>query len=74
MPGEEKTDFNLSLHIAPETIEDLITSESIQSLSEMILKVKKPDFLGTSQWEFRHDNRTIIAKILDDDWLKRFQR
>jgi len=71
--GEEKTDFNLSLHIAPETIEDLITSESIQSLSEMILKVKKPDFLGTSQWEFRHDNRTIIAKILDEDWLKRFQ-
>lgn len=71
--GEEKTDFNLSLHIAPETIEDLITSESIQSTSEMILKVKKPDFLGTSQWEFRHDNRTILAKILDEEWLKRFQ-
>lgn len=37
-------DFNLSLHIAPETIQDLIRSEMIQSVSEMILKVKKPDF------------------------------
>lgn len=71
--GEETTDFNLSLHIAPETIEDLITSETIPSVAEMILKVKKPDFLGTSQWEFKHDNRTMPAKILDEDWLKRFQ-
>lgn len=69
----EKADFNLSLHIAPETIDDLITAEMIQSLSEMILKVKKPDFLGTSQWEFRHDNRTIPAKILDEQWLADFQ-
>ncbi|MGI9105866.1 MAG: hypothetical protein ACR2G4_06420 [Pyrinomonadaceae bacterium] len=71
--GEEKADFNLTLHIAPETIEDLITSETIPSVAEMILKVKKPDFLGTSQWELRHDNRTLLAKILDEDWLKRFQ-
>lgn len=65
--------FNLSLHIAPETIEDLITSEMIQSVSEMILKVKKPDFLGESQWEFRHDNRNIPARILDEKWLADFQ-
>lgn len=69
----EKVEFNLSLHIAPETIEDLITAEAIQSVSEMILKVKKPDFLGTSQWEFRHDNRTMPAKILDEEWLAEFQ-
>jgi hypothetical protein len=71
--GDEKADFNLTLHIAPETIEELITAESIQSVAEMILKVKKPDFLGTSQWEFKHDNRTLIAKILDEGWLKDFQ-
>ena len=69
----EQANFNLSLQIAPETIDDLITAEMIQSVSEMILKVKKPDFLGTSQWEFRHDNRTIPAKILDEQWLADFQ-
>ncbi len=71
--NEGEAAFNLSLYIAPETIEDLITAESIQSISEMILKVKKPDFLGTSQWEFRHDNRNIPAKILDEAWLTSFQ-
>ena len=70
---EGKTDFNLSLHIAPETIEELITSEAIQSVSEMILKVKKPDFLGTSQWEFRHDKKSISASIVDATWLAAFQ-
>lgn len=69
----EKTEFNLALHIAPETLEELITAETIQSVSEMILKVKKPDFLGTSQWEFRHDNRTMPARILDEEWLRDFQ-
>lgn len=37
------------------------------------LRIKKPDFLGESRWEFRiHENHTIAAKITDDDWLMRF--
>ena len=71
--GEGAVEFNLTLYIAPETIEDLITSEMIQSVSEMIMKVKKPDFLGASQWEFRFANRPIVARMLDEDWLTRFQ-
>ena len=39
----------------------------------MILKVKKPDYLGESQWEFRHETHPIPAKILDEKWLKDFQ-
>lgn len=42
-------------------------------MSKMILKVKKPDFLGNSQWEFKHDNRIITARILDDQWLESFR-
>lgn len=53
--NEGTVEFNLSLYIAPETIEDLITADIIESSVQMIIKVKKPDFLGTSQWEFRHD-------------------
>lgn len=71
--NEGTVEFNLSLYIAPETIEELITADIIESSSQMIMKVKKPDFLGISQWEFRHDNRVIIAKILDEEWLKKFQ-
>lgn len=66
-------DFNLTLYIAPETIDALITAETIESKMTMILKVKKPDFLGSSQWDFRYDSRTITAAIVDTDWLKLFQ-
>lgn len=66
-------DFNLSLYIAPETIDALITAETIESTMTMIMKVKKPDFLGASQWDFRFDNRTIPATIVDTGWLEQFQ-
>ena len=38
----------------------------------MTLIVKKPDYLGTSQWEFRHGKKPISANIEHEDWLKRF--
>lgn len=70
---DEEIPFNLSFRIVPEAIEDLLTRETIESTLEMILKVKKPDYLGESKWEFRHENRTIHVKILDAEWLADFQ-
>lgn len=69
--GEAK--FNLDLYITPESVNELLASETIQSENEMILKVKKPDFLGESKWDCRHGNRVIPITIADDDWLKQFQ-
>ena len=39
----------------------------------MILKVKKPDFLGNSMWEFNHEGHPISASILDQGWLADFR-
>lgn len=39
----------------------------------MILRVKKPDYLGESMWEFRWGNRNFLAKVSHLDWLARFQ-
>lgn len=67
-------DVDLSLSFSAETIEALAVSRVIdQPGVEMILQVKKPDFLGTSQWELRHGRRTISATISDAEWLGRFQ-
>ena len=44
-----------------------------QPAAEMILPVKKPDYLGNSMWGLRHGKRNIEAKILDEAWLRRFQ-
>lgn len=65
----QETHFNLSLSIAPETIDELLTREAITSRLVMILKVKRPDFLGDAKWEFRYDKKPVIAKIADEQWL-----
>lgn len=65
--------FNLKLNIDMEKMEDLITGDVYESETKMILKVKKPDYLGDSKWEFKHGNKTISAKISDMNWLRSFQ-
>jgi hypothetical protein len=69
----DEASFNLQFKIVPELIEDLLTKERLEACMQMILKVKKPDYLGESKWEFKHENKTIPMKILDIDWLKAFQ-
>lgn len=68
-----KASFNLDLSIDLEKMEDLITGEVYESVTPMILKVKKPDYLGDSMWEFKHGNKTISAKITHTKWLRDFQ-
>lgn len=70
---DEKTTFNLNLEFSPKQIEDLLTKETIVSKTVMILKVKKPDYLGDSKWEFKHDSHTIQAKIQHPEWIRQFQ-
>jgi hypothetical protein len=65
--------FNLTFSIAPQSFDELVTRETITNQSTMILKVKKPDFLGESMWEFKYENRTIEAKFLDLAWLQKFR-
>ena len=74
MAGQkEQANFNLEFNFSPESIEELLTKEKLSNETEMILKVKKPDYLGESQWELRHEKLSIYAKISDVEWLKRFQ-
>ncbi len=40
---------------------------------EMILIIKKPDFLGTAQWQFKHGKNTINAPVEDEDWMADFR-
>lgn len=55
-------------------LEELATKETYTSApAQMILAVKKPDYLGASRWELRHGGRTISAKIEHQDFLRRFQ-
>jgi hypothetical protein len=67
-------EFNLSVRIPIEDIEQMAVSRTTTVESaEMILPVKKPDYLGESRWQLRHGQRNIDAKLEDLDWLKEFQ-
>lgn len=70
---EGAANFNLEFHIATDSLEALLTERTITNRAELLLKVKKPDYLGDSRWELRHGTRTVPAKIEDDGWLRKFQ-
>lgn len=65
--------FNMDFAITPASLRELLVKESLTNEETAILKVKKPDYLGESMWEFRYQQRSIVAKILDVDWLRDFQ-
>lgn len=67
------SNFNKRMEISAELICEYLTKEKITSEGEKILKVKKPDYLGTSMWSFKYQNKAVDAKIVDEKWLKDFQ-
>ncbi|MBE9129734.1 MULTISPECIES: hypothetical protein [unclassified Coleofasciculus] len=66
--------INRDFSISSDSRENLLVEETVRSESKMILKVKKPDLLGASKWEFKHGKKTIDAKINDLEWLKKFKQ
>ena len=71
---DEVAHFNVTSRLDIEAIEDLAVSHTeVHSVPNMVIFVKKPDYLGYSMWEFRHGKRSLSAKIEDEQWLHRFQ-
>lgn len=60
-------------HVHEELIRQLLTSEVLISDDERIVKVKKPDYLGRSQWLLKYAGHTIYASIDHSEWLNEFQ-
>jgi len=72
--NEESSSINLDLNISASQIEKILLGEVLENEQEMILKIKKPDYLGDSKWVFRHGKRTIEAKMNDLEWMQSFRR
>ena len=45
----------------------------LPSIQELILKIKKPDYLGDSKWEMKHGNNNLHCKIEDAVWIEKFK-
>ncbi len=59
--------------ISEEIKEEILTKEISTSETVLLLKVKKPDYLGQSKWLFHHNGHPIEASIEDKEWLDAFQ-
>lgn len=71
---ESESNINISFSISPKQIDELLVREQIPNEAAVILRVKKPDFLGDSMWDFVHDGRTLSMRLADTEWLGRFRQ
>lgn len=70
---EDRHDMNLTIRWDIESIRQLSVRETSITTSHKIIVVKKPDYLGESQWDFRHGTTSMSARIEDNKWLGEFQ-
>jgi len=70
--AERPIPFNRLLRINELEMTQLLAVRTLTNVSELILKVKKPDYLGSSMWEFHYDGHPIEARIQDVNWLEKF--
>ena len=66
-------ELNGGLVLSNDLVLEVLTREIVESNGIRIVQVKKPDYLGRSQWSFRYDGHKIEAAIHDKEWLGRFQ-
>lgn len=71
--GRGEIRFNQAFQYHQDAIEALLTKETKTLERPEKLKVKKPDYLGESMWEFIFQGRVITAKLVDHNWLLSFQ-
>ncbi|MYF41186.1 MAG: hypothetical protein F4221_10145 [Rhodothermaceae bacterium] len=71
---EIRTEFVQSFKVNIGKLEKEATKEEVINRNQvMILVVKKPDYLGASQWDFKYSGRSITAAIEDKNWVADFQ-
>ncbi|EIJ36965.1 hypothetical protein Thini_4491 [Thiothrix nivea DSM 5205] len=65
--------YNKEFSITKESIEELLIQSQKEDLEFLELKIKKPDYIGDSKWEFMYDDKIIDVKVDDHNWLKKFR-
>jgi hypothetical protein len=61
-------------HFSARRSKKMLIQRQDSRTEEMVLQVKRPDYLGGRTWDFVLDGRTQRLKILDDQWLHNFSQ
>lgn len=59
--------------LSEDVMDEFMAGQELENEIRAIVTIKKPDYIGRSQWEFKHDGHIIQAPILDLEWLEQFQ-
>lgn len=73
----DKQDYKVDLEqtwMPSEHMSEVKGDRILSNTSDMLLVIKKPDFLGHSKWSFRHGKATFNAPVSDEEWLDRFHK
>ncbi|MDD7380436.1 MAG: hypothetical protein PUG39_04245, partial [Succiniclasticum sp.] len=64
--------LNKKFRLPMSDISQFCSGEIIENDTECILKVRRPDFLGETEWDFRLQDQAIKGAIKDSEWLNRY--
>ena len=74
VPDGEPAEFDITFRVDIQAIQEFAIREvQKHNVPSMVLVVRKPDYLGSSMWDFRHGSRALSARIEDASWLLGFQ-
>ena len=65
-------EVNLAADWTPEVRATVEGGRESTSRGEIILTIRKPDFIKDTMWQFSHGKNTVSAPILDEKWLEQF--
>ena len=57
---------------SPSDFEEIEGEQELENEVDLVLVIRKVDFLGKSKWQFKHGTRTIEVHIRDQEWLDEF--
>lgn len=66
--------INKEFNFSDTEVKNLLSVKREENIFDVILIIKKADFLGNSMWDFVMPNKAVIpAKMLDHDWINKFR-
>lgn len=72
--NKEKVIINRTFTLSKEERDSFLIKTTKTTQVKMALKIKKPDYLGSSKWDLKTNDETISVRIEDLSWLNSFQK
>ncbi|WP_156942736.1 hypothetical protein [Mesorhizobium sp. L48C026A00] len=71
----DKTDYTVNLKqqwLPSENLPEIPIEQELSNEMDMVLIIRKPDFLAKSQWQFKHGRVSLSATMDVPDWIRDF--